>query len=257
MKTVTNFLKISALLTTVWLTGCRSGTIADPNEPPANQQVSGEILLRNIGEMMSALDQRINRQEVRAEDREKILNREIGKLLAKIDVNQIPPKQSWQFGDAYRLAGDWKTAKTLYEKAVASAVTVDRKVNDNLRLARAQAHLGDVSASIATARSTFSVGPKEKAPILLAVLYEIVPEAVGKDNDKELAKLLAEAIEQHKQTIVDPTSDAGKNFLLARPAHIHNAWIRIARLYQDLGMQKEARDAILKDEADRQTTGNF
>lgn len=255
MKSATSSLKFLGLV--VLVTGCRSGTLPDPNDPPSNQQVSGEILLRNVGEVMQLLDQRFEQGEITRGERQQILEREVKKLLEKVDVTKVPAKQAWQFGDAFRIAGDWKTARGLYVTAADSATSVDRRVNDTLRLARAEAHLGNVDAGIKLARSTFDVGPKDKAPILLAVLYEIVPEGLGKSKDKELAVLLEDAIAQHKATLVNPTNDGGKAFLMARPAHIHNAWIRIARIYQALGMDKEAREAIVKDEEDRQKSGAF
>lgn len=255
MKSVINCLK--ALVFAALVAGCKSGTLPDPNEPPANQQVSGDVLLRNVGEVMQVLDQRIQRGEITPAEREQVLHREVKKLLAKVDLKKVPDKQAWQFGDAYRVAGDWETARGLYQKAVDKATTADRKINDTLRLARVEAHFGKVDSAIKLSRSTFTAQPRDKAPILLAILYEVVPEAEGKGKDKELAQLLEDAIAQHKATIVNPANDAGRAFLLARAAHVHNAWIRVARLYQGVGMEKEAREAIVKDEGDRQKTGTF
>lgn len=255
MKNVINCLKIAGLVLVV--TGCRSDTLPDPNDPTDRQQISGEILLRNVGEVMQLLDQRFEQGEITRGERQQILEREVKKMLEKVDLKKVPAKQAWQYGDAYRVAGDWKTARDLYAKAVNSATSVDRRVNDTLRLARAEAHLGNVDVGLKLSRSTFDVGPKDKAPILLAVLYEIVPEALGKGKDKELALLLQDAIAQHKATLVNPTDDGGKAFLMARPAHIHNAWIRIARIYQGLGMDNEAREAIVRDDEDRQKSGTF
>jgi hypothetical protein len=88
-------------------------------------------------------------------------------------------------------------------------------------------------------------------PILMSVLYEIVPEAQGKGRDTDLARLLEDAIPQHKATVVDAGSEAGRAFLLARPLHVHKAWIKIAQLYQAAGKEDLARKAIMSDEADR------
>jgi len=257
METVINFLKLSPIIAVALLTGCRSGILPDPNDPDPKQLVSGEILLRNIGEMMQTLEERVGQGEINAKQREKIVEREVGKMLKNVDVARVPPKQAWQFGDAFRLAGNWDTALKLYTVAVKAAKTDDRLVNDTLRVARAQAHLGLVTEAVASCRSTFKVGPREKAPILLAVLYEVVPEGVGKGKDLELARLLEDSIKQHKSTIVNVTGEGGKAFLRARPVHIHFAWIRIAQLYQGLNLEKEAREAIIKDEADRQKSGAF
>lgn len=226
------------------LCGCGSSTLPDPNEPPPGEVVAGEILLRNINGIIAALEDRVRNGEISPRSRDELLKREVRELLTHVDPGDIPAKQKWQYGDAYRLAGDWKTAKKLYEEAVQAAVTVDRRVNDSLRLARAQAHLGDVTTAIATCRGTFTVQRRDKAPILMAVLYEVAPEALGKGQDKEVAQLIEDAINQHEDTVVDALSDSGRAFLIARPLHVHNAWIRVARIYQDMGLMDEARRAI-------------
>jgi len=251
METAINSLKTFVLVFGLVLGGCQYKSPPDPNETPPGQEVSGELLLKNINETMHLLDDRLAKGEIDKQSHDSLLKREVAKMLKPVDVPNIPPSQAWQFGDAFRLADDWKTASTLYAAAVKIAKTDDRFVNDTLRLARAEAHLGDVAGAIKSCRSTFRVGPLDKAPILLAILYEVVPEATGKGKDLELAKLLEDAIGQHELTIVDAKSEAGKAFLVARPAHVHNAWIRIARFYQAAGKDAEARQAILKDEVSR------
>ena len=114
METVINFLKLSPIIALALLTGCRSGVLPDPNDPDPKQLVSGEILLRNIGEMMQTLEERVGQGEINAKQREKIVEREVGKMLKNVDVAKVPPKQAWQFGDAFRLAGNWDTALKLY-----------------------------------------------------------------------------------------------------------------------------------------------
>ncbi|MBS1713596.1 MAG: hypothetical protein JST30_04595 [Armatimonadetes bacterium] len=231
--------------------GCSNGKIPDPNDPPVGQTISGTVLLANVQDVMNNLDERTFRREITPVQRDEMLQRVVKQMLKDVDVPDVPEEEAWQFGDAYRIAGDWETAKVLYERAVKRAKSKDRIVNDKLRLARAQAHLGPVEKAIATARSTFDSGAKDKGPILMSVLYEIVPEGQGKGKDMALAKLLEDAIPQHKATIVDPRSEAGKAFLLARPLHVHKAWIKIAQLYQAAGREDLARKAILADEADR------
>lgn len=239
------------------LIGCQSGTIPDPNNIDAKTMVRGDILLRNVGELSQMLDQRVGRGEINEEQRGRILEREVKKMVAKVDPTKVTNREAWQFGDVYRLGGQWETALELYKRAVDSAKTNDRKVNDSLRLARAQAHLGKVDDAIRTCRSVFNVDPKDKAPILMAVLYEVVPEAAGKGKDLELARLLEDSIKQHKETLVNVTEEGGRAFLRARPVHVHTAWMRVAQFYQGLKMDKEAREAVVKDEADRQRSGAF
>lgn len=237
--------------------GCQSGTLPDPNVPDTKTMVRGDIILRNVGELSQMLDQRVGRGEIDQVQREKILEREVKKMVEKVEVSKIIDKEAWQFGDVYRLGGQWDIALDLYDRAVKSAKTNDRKINDTLRLARAQAHLGKVDEAITSCRSVFGVDAKDKAPILMAILYEVVPEGAGKGKDLELARLLEDSIKQHKETIVNVTDEGGRAFLRARPIHIHSAWMRVAQFYQGLKMDKEAREAVVKDEADRQMSGAF
>lgn len=254
---VIKLLNLISLILVFGATGCQSQLTADPNEVGVSKRLSGDVLLRNINDLMRMLDQREMSGELAPSERNEILQSRIKILLKGVEVSKVNPKESWQFAEAYRLAGDWQTALKLCEIAKKAATTTDRKVNDALKLARVQAHLGMLDESFANCESTFSVEPTEKAPILLAVLYEITPEAENKKKDKELAVLIEKAIEQHQLTIVNQNTEAGKAFLLARPAHVRNGWIKIARLYQSQGMVKEAREAIEKGEADRQKTARF
>lgn len=257
IQSVIKFVPISALVLSIALAGCKPESLPDPNDPIAGQMVPGEILLRNVNEIASSLDVRVYKGEIDKKQRDVLLEREVKKMLSGIDVGTIPPRQAWQYGDAFRVANDWETAQKLYVTAVKSAATVDRKVNDNLRLARAQAHFGKIDEAIATCRALFTVDPEEKAPIMMAVLYEIVPEAQGKGKDAELARLLEDTIAQHEQTVIDAKSNAGKAFLMARPLHIHKAWFKVAQLFQAAGKVEEARQAIEKDEKSRSKRAAF
>lgn len=84
------------------------------------------------------------------------------------------------------------------------------------------------------------VGPEDKAPILPAVLLEIVPAGRGKGSDKALADLLVAAMDQHFQTRVDPATEPGKAFLVARKYHIRNSIELASRLYRTAGQPKLA-----------------
>lgn len=248
---------ISCCLLAIVASGCKTETLPDPNDPVVGGLVTGEILLRNVNAVVSSLDQRMTKGEIDKSERDKLLEKEVHQMLDGINVDKIPPKQAWQFGDAFRLAGDWDQAQKLYTIAVKSASSVDRRVNDSLRLARVQAHFGNVDAAIATCRTLFDVSPQDKAPILMAVLYEIVPEGQGKGKDPELAKLLEDAIAQHEETIINATSEAGKAFLIARPLHVHNAWFKAAQLYGGAGKLDDARRAIEMDEKSRGKRASF
>jgi hypothetical protein len=160
-----------------------------------------------------------------------------------VDVKRIPGRQAWEYGEMFITARDWPKAKQLLETAVKNPPDEDRRVNDNLRLARVQAELGDVATAVKTARKVFGTVDTSAAPILPATLYEIVPAGEGKGHDAELAALLEDAIGCHLRTQVDPTTGPGRDFLAARPFHVHRAWEKVVRLYDGAGETAKARAA--------------
>jgi len=80
-------------------------------------------------------------------------------------------------------------------------------------------------------------------PILPAVLLAIVPAGEGKGHDAELADLLEQAAAQHEQVVVDANTIPGRIFLLARPKHIRNAFLKAAELYEKAGNSAKATEA--------------
>lgn len=229
------------------LAGCSSTTFPDPNQPVALKDDPARVL-GNIGAVAAMLDRRIRDGQLAPEQRDELLKQYVGRYQEVIDPKAVPPGQAWQYGDIYRSAKDWKTARDLYAKAVEAAKNEDRRVNDHLRLAQAEAQLGNVQRAIELARATFSAPGADKAPILPAVLFEVLPAGLGKGKDPELAKLLEDAIGQHKQVIVDPKSDAGQRFMAARTALMRQAWIRAVNLYQASAGQDAARQAFRRFE---------
>lgn len=159
-----------------------------------------------------------------------------------MDVDKIPASQAWEYGDVFKTAGRWDLAKKAYEIAIQNPRNEDRRVNDRLRLALAEAHLGNVERAIELARSVFDTDDRGTAPILPAVLLEIVPAAEGKGHDAELADLLVDAIAQHDRTIVDPHSDAGKAFFRAKPIHVRDAYRKAIALYTKAGLTEKAEE---------------
>jgi hypothetical protein len=103
--------------------------------------------------------------------------------------------------------------------------------------------LGRVTEGIDLVRSTFSVPPAEKAPILISTLLEFVPAAEGKGHDAALAQLLLDTIPQADKTVVDTQSEAGAAFVSARPHHIQNAFIRAIGLFTSAGQTQKAKEA--------------
>src|SRR5205823_3745110 len=102
-------------------------------------------------------------------------------------------------------------------------------------LAYCYAQMGQLPKAMKTADSAMTTGPYTSAPILPAVLLELVPAIQGRGDDVELAQLLERAIRKHQATVVDPTWESGKAFLKAKPFHIHNAWVKVIELYSNGG----------------------
>ncbi len=232
------------------LAGCHVVQYPDPNA--VDTDINPAIVQRNIKEAYRILGNRVNRGELSAKERDDMILHLVQTYAGSIDLSAIPPLKAWEYADILRQAGRWEDAYSLLQIAVKVAPDDDRFVNDSLQLARCAAHLGKVDEAIALCRGTFKVPPDEKAPILMSVLYEVVPEGLGKGKDLELAGLLQDAIEQHKATIVDQNTLAGQEFLASRPHHISNAWAKVVSIYASHDRQDLARDAIKRAE---QSTG--
>lgn len=228
------------------LAGCSLKPPPDPNDPADAGTVRIEVIERNLRATSRAINERVARGEITDEKGREILAQTAEKLLRSVRLEKISPDSAWRYGDVYRAAGRWREARQAYEVALARAKQAkneDRRVNDALRLAQACAQLGDVERAIELARSTFDARPVDKAPILMAVLYEIVEAGKGKGKDAELAKLLEDAVAQHQQVIVDPKTDAGRNFLAAKLHHLTRAFETAIALYESAGKRDEAEAA--------------
>lgn len=241
---------LSALLPLMGLGGCYFAQLPDPNEVQGGPHFDPEIMQRNIATAYAMLDLRVKRGELTPEDRDKHIKALVGKIVSHIDPESVTDDESWRVADLYRQAGELDKAQTFFERAVKSAKSDDRRVNDTLQLARVLALQGKVSEAIAKAEMTFDAPPREKAPILMASLYEITPAGLGKGHDLELAELLKKAIGQHLQVQVDANSDSGKSFLQTSSIHIGKAWEQVMQIYA-----KEKRDDLLTqaiEERDKQ-----
>ncbi|MEZ5163620.1 MAG: tetratricopeptide repeat protein [Fimbriimonadaceae bacterium] len=224
------------------LVGCHFAEFPDPNAMDHGQLPDAAVMQKNIQNAYSTLDQRVAKGDITPERRDELISELVGQFSDPIKVDEIKGEDTWRYADILRQGDRWEDSEKLYIQAVEIAESDDRRVNDSLQLARVQAHLGKVEEAIATARSTFDVKPIEKAPIMMSILYEILPEGLGKDKDIELAKLLEDAIDQHNQVVVDENLDPGKVFLEARSSHIRNAWQEVFRIY----ITNDARDELLK-----------
>lgn len=231
----------------IGLLGCQSGVLPNPNSPTDMGLVDGGILLRNYNRHRVDLERRVQSREITTAQKQEMLKAWAKGMADTVAVESIPVDEAWQYGDVFRLAGDWEMALRLYQASrdwAKGENNLDRFVNDSLRASRCLAHLGRVPDAIALARTTFDVPPDQKAPILFAVLYEIVPEAKGKGSDVALAELVRDAARQHMETVVDPQTESGQAFLLTRLMHVRRARSEALDLLVRAGAQGKARETM-------------
>ncbi len=225
------------------------GTPPDPNDPTQAGLLTPEVLLRSLSGASDNLLERVRMGELSDEEYKNELSKAANKLLGQINIDKIPPAKAWEYGQVYITARRWEDAQKALEIAVKAAKTEDRRVNDTLRLARVLAEMNQIPAAIQKAKTAFTTGDTDAAPILPATLYEIVPAAEDKGHDPELAALLEQAIKCEERTIVDPKSNPGQDFLQARPFHVRRAWDKVIQLYRRAGKNADAEDALNKQQA--------
>ncbi len=225
--------------------GCQSGKLPDPN---SDDEIASypEIMMRNLVNWRTSLDRKVAKREITPAQRDRVMAEKTNEYLQLITPEMATEENAWIYGDLFRDGGRWEDAYKLYDAARKLAKTEDRRVNDNLRFARAAAKLKKHDEALAAIKSTFDAPSEEKAPILPAVLYEAVPAAEedSKAPFKEYAEVLEEAIKQHLETQVDAESDPGKAFLAAKATHLSRAWSKVVSLYQAGGDLAGAREAI-------------
>ncbi len=235
------------LLATLMLIGCQTGTLADPNDTKTAGILAPDVIRRQLKGTSDMLMDRVSKGQMTDAEFQELISKRANELLDELPMEKIDPARAWEYGEVFRTAKRWPQAKQALLVAVEFAVKTkneDRRVNDLIRLAHAQAMLGDVKGAILTATMTLDAQPGGSAPILPGVLLEIVPAAKGKKHDEELAKLLERAIEKHIATVVDPKTEPGQAFLFARPFHVRKAWETIVELLVKSGKEDEARQAM-------------
>lgn len=231
---------LATALIALSIAGCQTKSFPDPNDPAIAGKEAPERLLANLRQMSEQANRRVARGELSEEDAEKIVSAKARELASGLDVKNIPVNHAWMYGDLYRSGRLWSKAERALGIAVKEAKSDDRRIVDTLRLAQSQAEQGKVKDAIASAEAVMMARPVDSAPILPAVLLEIVPAAERREFDRELAGLLKKAINAHSRTIVDATSPPGKAFLLARSRHVDDAWGKVIELYRRAGDSQSA-----------------
>lgn len=226
------------------LCGCQAPIIPDPNDPDDVGIVTPDVLRTNLSVLYQFLADRVAKGEITQQRADQYMAEEARKMLAHVNIDKIPKGLLWEYADIYRTAREWKKAREIYQIAVKNAKNEDRRINDTLRLAQCTAADGDVPEAIRLAKSVMNAKPVDSAPILPAVYLEIVPAAMGKGHDGELADLILQAVRKHKETVVDPKQQAGQAFLMARSYHIRKALQLAYDLYMAAGEPKKAQAAL-------------
>jgi hypothetical protein len=231
--------------------GCKTATLEDPNDPKVAGILAPDVIRRQLKGTSDMLMERVGKGQLTDAEFQELITKRANELLGDLPLDKVDPARAWEYGEVFRTAKRWDQAKQALLIAVENAEKTkneDRRVNDLIRLAHAEAMLNDVEGAIKTAERTMNAPPAGSAPILPGVLLEIVPAARGKGKDAELAQLLEKAISKHMETVVDPKSDPGKMFLMARPYHVRNAWKTIFQLYTKAGKEDEARKSLERSE---------
>lgn len=240
----------------VSVVGCQSAQLPDPNDPATAGIMQPEVLRNNLKGAADAFYRRVRTGEITDAEAQRLLQDYANKVIQTVPLEKVPADKAWEYGEVFITARRWREARQFLEVAVKNAPNEDRRVNDSLRLARALVNLNDVPGAIKLAESTFSAPPRDKAPILPAILYEIVKEGEGKGQDVALANLLREAVKQHEETIVDPETEPGRMFNAARGHHIRTAYVTAMRLYDRARRSADAQATARELEAyERRASG--
>lgn len=213
----------------ILLAGC--GQFPNPNDISAiNPESRVEIANKRLEAAQETLQYKVSSREINDERRNELISEIAEEMLKSIEPQVIPDSDQWMYAALLRVTNRWPEAEKALEVAVSAAKTEDRRINDTLKLAVAQAKNQKTIEAISTASKVLDAKDEDAAPILPSVLYEVVPAAQGKGHDKELMILLEKAIECHKRVKVDPKTDQGKLFIAASRHHIGIAETKVIEL---------------------------
>jgi hypothetical protein len=197
--------------------------LPDPNDPNEVGVLKPTVLRRNLKWASDAANFRVDQGQMTETDAKGKVQESAEVLLKDIRVDKIPDEDLWEYGEVLWTAHEWAKATPVLEKAVKVAKIEDRRINDSLRLAQCYAGQGDVVKALAMARSTLNAGPKDSAPLMPSILFELAPMLKGKGHDAELAKLIEDTVPVYDKTEVDPSTQPGRDFLFARPHLVKKA----------------------------------
>lgn len=213
--------------------GCEFSPPPDPNDPNDVDLVEPKVLMRQLRWASDAANMRVNNGELTEERAKAMVAQEARRLVETIRPDSIPDDQIWEYAEVCRAGELWELANKLYPLAIEWAQSTkneDRRINDSLRYSYVLAKLGKAPEAISLARTTLNAKPRESAPLLPAILLEVVPAAKGQKHDRELADLLDDTIEVYDRTEVDVTTPAGIDFINAKPHLIRRARVVEAEL---------------------------
>ncbi len=208
---------LGIVLVAITLAGCESKSFPDPNDPAQVGQVQPDVLMRNLRWASETVNQRVQKGEI-SEARGRMMLRDYAADLTKhIKLDSVAIDKAWEYAEVFRTAQQWENARLFYQVAVENPANEDRRVNDTLRYAQVLAHLGEVELALKAARSVFDAQPKDRAPLIPSLIFELAPAAQGKGFDQQLAQLISDALPLYDATVVDANTESGEAFLIAKP----------------------------------------
>ncbi len=226
------------LIPALLLQSCNFQPPPDPNDPAEGTAMQAEVMQRNLNWASETLTSRTRERQITEDVAAARLQKYAEELSNSIPKDGISPSDAWRYGEVLRTAKRWDRAEVVFKLAIENAQRTkdeDRYVNDSMHYAEALSQNRKVAEAISTVRSTFSVSNTSKAPILFGTLYQVVPAGENGGLKVELAKLLEDAIEQHRMVIVDPKTHAGASFIATRRHHVMKAWEKAIELYRSAG----------------------
>lgn len=228
------------LFLAIAVAGCKPVSIPNPNSAEA-AEVEGK--LAQLALASEAANKRVARGELTPDQARELVVQRAQELAKGVDPEQATDGNAYRYGELFRSAQMWQEAATVLKRASETAKGEERRVVDTLHYARALVGMGQVGAAVKASDSVLDTTDADSAPVLPAILLEIVPNARGKGFDPELAQLLIDAVPLHLKTVVNPEAPEGKAFLMARQHHCTNAYNLAIELLMDSGKPERAEEA--------------